>query len=56
MLRSKNFNYGYDAKLKKYKDLIKAGVIDPLKVTKAALTNASSVSQLVLTMNCAIYK
>ena len=56
VLRSKNFNYGYDAKLKKYKDLIKAGVIDPLKVTKAALTNASSVSQLVLTMNCAIYK
>jgi chaperonin GroEL len=54
-LKSKNFNYGYDAKLKQYKDLVKGGIIDPVKVTKAALTNASSVSQLLLTMNCAIY-
>lgn len=56
VLRRKAFNYGYDAKLKSYKDLIKGGVIDPLKVTKAALSNAASVSQLILTMNCAIYK
>ena len=55
VLRKKSFNYGYDAKLKEYKDLVKGGVVDPLKVTKAALTNASSVSQMILTMNCAIY-
>lgn len=55
VLKNKNFNYGYDAKLKVYKDLVKGGVLDPLKVTKAALTNASSVSQMLLTMNCAIY-
>ena len=53
--RNKNFNYGYDAKLKEYKDLVKGGVLDPLKVTKAALTNAASVSQLLLTMDTAIY-
>jgi chaperonin GroEL len=53
--RNKDFNYGYDAKLKEYKDLVKGGVLDPLKVTKAALTNAASVSQLLLTMDTAIY-
>lgn len=55
VLKSKNFNYGYDARIKKYKNLVTGGVVDPLKVTKAALTNASSVSQMLLTMNCAIY-
>lgn len=55
VLKKKNFNYGYDAKFHQYKDLVKAGVIDPVKVTKAALTNASSVSQMILTMNCALY-
>lgn len=49
------FNFGFDAKLKEYKDLVEAGIIDPVKVTKAALTNAASVSQLILTMNCVIY-
>lgn len=56
VLRKNSFNYGYDAKSKKYGDMVKAGIIDPVKVTKAALTNASSVSQLLLTMNCAIYE
>ena len=56
VLKSKKFNYGYNAKTKKYTDLVKSGVLDPVKVTKAALTNASSVSQLLLTMNCAIYE
>lgn len=56
VLRKNNFNYGYDAKLRKYKDLVKGGIIDPMKVTKAALLNASSVSQMLLTMNCAVYE
>lgn len=55
VLRKKSFNYGYDAKNKVYKDMIKGGIVDPFKVTKAALTNASSVSQMLLTMNCVIY-
>lgn len=50
-----DFNYGFDARLKEYKDLIQAGILDPVKVTKAALTNAASVAQMVLTMNCVIY-
>lgn len=50
-----DFTFGYDAKDKEYKDLLAAGIIDPKKVTKAALTNASSVSQMILTLNAAIY-
>jgi len=50
-----DFTFGYDAKLKEYKDLLAAGIIDPKKVTKTALMNASSVSQMILTLNAAIY-
>lgn len=50
-----NFNFGYDARLKEYKDLIAVGIIDPKKVTRVALQNASSVAQMILTLNCAIY-
>ena len=50
-----DFNFGYDARLKEYKDLIAAGIIDPKKVTRVALQNASSVAQMILTLNCAIY-
>lgn len=56
IMRVPEFNFGYDAKLKEYKDLVEAGIIDPKKVTKTALINASSVSQMILTMNCAIYE
>ena len=55
VLKFATFEYGYNAKTKEYENMIKAGILDPVKVTKAALTNASSVSQLLLTMNCAIY-
>jgi chaperonin GroEL len=40
---------GYDAATMKYVDMIKAGIIDPLKVTRSALQNASSVAALMLT-------
>lgn len=56
VLNEAKFNYGYDARLKKYGDMIELGIIDPKKVTKTALSNASSVSQMMLTMNCAIYE
>lgn len=55
ILRGDSLNYGYDARLKQYGDLLELGVLDPKKVTKIALINASSVSQMLLTMNCAIY-
>jgi chaperonin GroEL len=42
-------NHGFNAKTGDYEDLIAAGVIDPVKVTRAALRNAASIAALVLT-------
>ena len=46
--------YGYNAKTDAYEDLIKAGVIDPAKVTKTALKNASSIASMLLSTDCVI--
>jgi len=46
--------YGFNAATCEYEDLIKAGVIDPKKVTRIALQNAASVAGLLLTTECAI--
>ncbi|MBI3593212.1 MAG: chaperonin GroEL [Nitrospirae bacterium] len=46
---SKDANYGYDAYKEDYADMLKAGIIDPTKVTRSALQNASSVAGLMLT-------
>ena len=46
--------FGYNAKTDKYEDLIKAGVIDPAKVTKTALANAASITSMLLTTDCVI--
>ena len=45
----KNPNYGFDAEREEYTDLVKAGVIDPAKVTRLALQNAASIAALMLT-------
>ncbi len=42
-------NYGFDAQKEVYTDMIKAGIVDPTKVTRSALQNASSVAAMVLT-------
>jgi chaperonin GroEL len=42
-------NKGYDANAGEYTDLVKAGIIDPVKVVRSALTNAASISGLMLT-------
>src|SRR5262249_37757933 len=47
--RSKEKNYGYDADRGVYTDLRKAGIVDPVKVTRTALQNGSSVACLLLT-------
>ncbi len=47
-------NYGYNAATDKYEDMVKAGVIDPTKVTRTALQNAASVSTLLLTSDALI--
>lgn len=48
-VRQKSGNIGYDAYTGQYVDLMKAGVIDPVKVVRTALTNASSIAGLMLT-------
>jgi len=47
-------NYGYNAGTDKYEDLVKAGVIDPTKVTRTALQNAASIAGLMLTTEAMI--
>ena len=47
-------NFGYNALTDTYEDLVKAGVIDPAKVTQTALSNAASVSTLLLTSDALI--
>ena len=47
-------NYGYNVASGDYEDLVKAGVVDPTKVTRTALQNASSIAGLLLTTECMI--
>ncbi len=47
-------DYGYDAKSEKYVEMLKAGIIDPKKVTRVALENAASVAGMILTTECAL--
>src|SRR5947209_5674863 len=49
-----NNNYGYNAATDTYEDLVAAGVIDPTKVTRTALQNASSIASLMLTTEAMI--
>jgi chaperonin GroEL len=51
---SKEANYGYNAATGTYEDLVKAGVIDPTKVTRTALQNAASIAGLMLTTEAMI--
>ena len=47
-------SFGFDAKTETYVDMLKAGIIDPKKVTRIALENAASVSGMILTTECAL--
>jgi chaperonin GroEL len=49
-----NKSFGYDAKNDGYVDMLKAGIIDPKKVTRVALENAASVAGMILTTECAL--
>jgi chaperonin GroEL len=49
VLESKDTNYGFNALSNEYEDLVKAGVLDPTKVVRTALTNAGSIASLMLT-------
>jgi chaperonin GroEL len=47
-------NEGYNVSTGVYEDLVKAGVVDPKKVTRTALQNAASIAGLLLTTECLI--
>jgi chaperonin GroEL len=51
---SKEKNFGYNAQTDTYEDLVRAGVIDPTKVTRTALQNAASIAGLLLTTECVV--
>ena len=51
---NKDNNHGFNAATANYEDLVKAGVIDPTKVTRSALQNASSIAALMLTTEAMI--
>src|SRR6202044_1062281 len=47
-------NEGYNVATGEYEDLVKAGIVDPKKVTRSALQNAASIAGLLLTTECLI--
>lgn len=49
-----NGNFGYNARLNKYQNMLVAGVIDPTKVSRVALENAASIAGMLLTTDCVI--
>jgi chaperonin GroEL len=49
-----NGNYGYNARLDKYQNMLVAGIIDPTKVSRVALENAASIAGMLLTTACVI--
>ena len=53
-VKSGSANEGYNVASGVYEDLVKAGVVDPKKVTRAALQNAASIAGLLLTTECLV--
>jgi chaperonin GroEL len=53
-IADKPVNFGYDANKGEYVDLVKAGVIDPVKVVRTALSNAASIAGLLLTTDAMV--
>ena len=49
LLEAKDTNYGFDAQTNEFKDMVKAGIIDPTKVVRTALQDAASVAGLLIT-------
>ena len=53
-LTTYTFNTGYNADTDVYEDMVKAGIIDPAKVTRSALQNAASIAKNILTTECIV--
>lgn len=49
-----NFHYGYNAATGKYVDMVASGIVDPLKVVRTALTDASAIASLLTTSEAMI--
>jgi chaperonin GroEL len=49
ILANKEFSYGYNAATQKFENLVKSGIIDPVKVTRSAVQNAASIASMLLT-------
>ncbi len=54
ILSKKDKHYGFDAAKRDYTDMVKAGIIDPVKVTHSALRNAASITSMLLTTEALI--
>jgi chaperonin GroEL len=54
LLRNNDINFGFDAAVGEYKNMVEAGIIDPTKVVRTALTDAASVSGLMVTTEVAV--
>lgn len=54
MIKEGNGNYGFNAQTMQYEDLVKAGIIDPTKVSRIALQNAASVAGLLITTEACV--
>ena len=54
LLEAKDANWGFDAQSGEYKDLVKAGIVDPTKVVRVALQDAASVAGLLVTTEAMI--
>jgi len=54
ILENNDYAFGYDAQNNEYKDLVKAGIIDPTKVERTALEDAASIASLLLTTEAMI--
>lgn len=54
VMENKNASYGFNSATLEFGDMIKMGVLDPVKVTRHALQNAASVASMVLTTECLV--
>ncbi|MBQ3564804.1 MAG: chaperonin GroEL, partial [Alphaproteobacteria bacterium] len=54
ILENDSFSFGFDARKGEYGDMLKAGIIDPVKVVRIALQSAASVASLMATTECMI--
>jgi chaperonin GroEL len=54
VISNKSINYGFDAQRNEYGDMVAKGIIDPVKVSRVALENGTSIAAMVLTTECLV--